>query len=241
MKAIENVGKEFDVLYGYKARVLEYLGNSNVKIIFTDGTTDVTNIYSLKRGAVKNPNHPLIYGVGYFGQGKYKAKEQKKITKAYGCWRGLLERTYCDKLRSKHPNLLTVELCEEWHNFQVFAQWHEKNYRIGWEINNSFLRGDKNIFSPETCVFLPSQIGKLFLHSRKKATGHPLGVYFRKDKGLYTTSIKEFGKKRGLGLFKTPQEASDAYNEAKRNYTRGLAEIWKNEIDERVYLKLKLQ
>ena len=65
---------------GCKMMIIEYKNKNNIIIEFQDGYkakihTDYT---TFKRGEIKNPFYPSVYGVGYLGEGKYKASENGK-------------------------------------------------------------------------------------------------------------------------------------------------------------------
>ena len=64
--------------------------------------------------------------------GKYKAKIGNKFTLAYKYWCSMMERGYSYDFKNKHKNYINVYVCEEWHNFQNFAEWFYKNY---YEVN----------------------------------------------------------------------------------------------------------
>ena len=46
------------------------------------------------------------------------------------------------------------------------------------------------------------------------------------------------GKVRNFGRFDTPEEAFQAYKQAKTSLAKNLAEKWKGKIDDRVYFSL---
>lgn len=51
----------------------------------------------------------------------------------------------------------------------------------------------------------------------------------------YIAQIRKFKKVIHLGYFSTPEEAFNAYKEAKEDYVKEVAEKWKDQIDPRVY------
>lgn len=121
------------------------------------------------RGMVKNPFNPIIYKIGFFGVGEYSKKNNKKI---YQCWQDMMKRAYDSKYKEKNPSYKDCTVCEEWHKFQNFAKWCEENH---YEIEGERMELDKDIvvkrnsiYSPETCVFVPSSINKIFTKRQNK-------------------------------------------------------------------------
>ena len=117
------------------------------------------------RRNIKCPYEPRTYGIGYLGEGKYKTRENGKLTKCYDTWHSMLERCYYPKYQEKYPTYKDCEVCESWHNFQAFAEWYNDNY---YEIHGEVMCLDKDIlikgnkiYSPETCVFVPEKINNL--------------------------------------------------------------------------------
>ena len=72
----------------------------------------------------------LVCGVGVYEKGKYAANEivdgNSKITKVYNTWHSMLERGYCLKVKLKFPTYQGVTVCNDWLNFQTFAEWYNK-------------------------------------------------------------------------------------------------------------------
>ena len=77
---------------------------------------------NLTKGCVSNPMKRTVYGKGYLGVGKYSPSSE---TRAYKLWKNMLERVYCLNVRYTRMSYKDVEVCEEWHNFQNFAEWCE--------------------------------------------------------------------------------------------------------------------
>ena len=64
------------------------------------------------------------------------------------------------------------------------------------------------------------------------------GVRFEGKYSKYRAYISCNGLQRHLGYFSTEGEAIGAYRDAKTEYLKSLAEIWKNKIDGKVYNSL---
>lgn len=167
MKTIKDrTGEKVYNKQGYKMWILKYESANNITIQFESGYVVSSKYVNFITGNIKDPYSKSVYGVGYLGEGKYKASENGKNTKAYATWSSMLQRCY-DK--SNNHNLETYKdctVCGEWHNFQNFAKWYEENY---YEVKNKKLHLDKDIkyndnkiYSPWTCLLVPSDINLMF-------------------------------------------------------------------------------
>ena len=151
----------------------------------------------------------------------------------------MLARCYDPKYTQKHPTYKQCEVCEEWHNFQNFAQWFENNY---YEIDKQVMNLDKDIlikenkiYSPETCVFVPQNINKLFTKRDNNRGNFPVGVSYNKSSKKYKSYCNTDKKQNFLGYYTTPEEAFQAYKQFKENYIKQVADEYKDLIPEKLY------
>ena len=184
-----------------------------------------------------------VFGVGYTGNGKYKAvDEHGKITKPRSYWGNMLKRCYSEKHRAKN---ITYEECyvnEQWHNFQRFAEWFDNNY---YEIPGEKMCLDKDIlikgnkeYGPETCCFVPERINQIFIKRQNDRGDCPIGVRKRKNKKYEARcNVYENGKAKSiyLGLYDSVEEAFSIYKQFKEQYIKQVAEEYKNRIPEKLY------
>lgn len=168
-KKEERLGKTNISNEGCEMKIIEYKNANNIWVEFQDKhrAKVCTTYNNFKKGEVKNPYHPNVYGVGYYGQGKYKSSINGKPTKVYNHWRDMLRRCYDPYYLNKEPTYIDCYVCEEWHNFQNFSEWFYKHY---YEIPNERIELDKDIlfkgnkiYSPETCILVPQRINTLFI------------------------------------------------------------------------------
>jgi hypothetical protein len=197
-------------------------------IQFDDGTIVYNRQYDdIKKGYIRNPMHRSVCGVGYLGIGKYLPSINRKCTKEYVAWSSMISR--CHNLR--FPSYKEITVCEEWHNFQVFAEWFENNYKShmeGWHLDKDILKKGNKIYSPETCTFVPRDINMLFVKCNKSRGKYPIGVRESGDKFKVECNI--YGKYKYLGTFNTIEEAFQAYKIAKEAEIKRVAEIWKPQL-----------
>lgn len=240
MSKINKVGEINRMNNGQLAEIIEYENKNNITIKFEDGTI-LSNIQygNFKRGCVKNPYIPTLFGVGYVGN-ENTIDCCGNLLKSYIVWRNMLSRCYCNK--DKHYNTYGdkgVTVCEEWHNYSNFKKWFDENhYELEGEIvdldKDILVEGNK-VYSPETCVFVPKRINCLF-RSHKKENNLPKGVYFQD--GRYRCQIRIKGKIKHLGYYNTIEEASNVYLKAQKEEIKRTAEEYKDKIPKNLYNRL---
>lgn len=242
-KKIDRTGEiRFNKL-GSKMEIIGYRNFHDMDVYFPEYNWIFKNcdFGNFKRGNVKCPYELSVFGVGYIGEGKYPIRENGKPTKCYKTWSHMLERCYNEKYQIKNPTYINCVVCEEWHNFQNFAEWFYKNY---YEINNDVMYLDKDIltkhnkiYSPQTCVFVNNRINTLFCNRKRDRGEYPIGVH------LNTNNINKFSSncsdknnnKVFLGSYKTPEEAFQVYKEFKEKVIKEVAEEYKPYIPDILY------
>lgn len=237
----DRTGEIFTTKQGYKVQLIEYnsLRDCTVKFL-TKEQVICKNIYfkSVRLGTIKNPYHPTAFGKGFMGEGVFKSKDKNdKITKSYNTWSGVLERCYDAKLKERVPSYKDVTVCEEWHNFQVFAEWCIENYNSktmgDWALDKDILVKGNKIYSPETCAFVPKKINSIFKSSKSYRGDYPIGV--TECCGKYRAGLNKGEIHEHLGTFDTIEEAFQAYKVAKERYIKKVADEYRGRIDIRVY------
>ena len=216
-------------------KIIEYSNSHNCTIIFNDKDTVYNKGYEdIRKGRVRNPYFPSVWGIGFIGSGSYKASKGSKKYKVYETWNSMLGRCYNENFKEKHPSYKGCAVTEDWHNFQNFAKWFYENYKDGFALDKDILVKGNKIYSPETCAFVPHKINLLFVKGGKTRGDLPIGV--RKDGNKYSSRIRLRGNKAThLGLFDTPEEAFLAYKIAKEKHIKNIADEWKDKIDLKVY------
>jgi len=134
--------------------IIEYRGNREVDVRFLNtGYEMVTTKEQILRGSVKDKMAKTIYGVGYLGDGKYKATHMDR--KPYLVWRSMIQRCYGGLI--DHGKYVDCNVVDEWHNFQNFAEWFCENYVDGYELDKDIKVKGNRVYGPETCLFVTKQ------------------------------------------------------------------------------------
>lgn len=214
--------------------IINYRSAIDIDVRFSDGTI-ITNVeYSnLKKGSVKNPCEPRIYGIGFIGVGKY---DYINNLTAYRTWSGMIKRCYDEKNLKQFPSYIGCSVHSEWHNFQNFAKWFYENYKGGFNLDKDLIEIGNKIYGPNTCCFVPIEINNILTHNKKTRSITSTGVY--PYNGKYRASVQEGGKRVYLGVFKTDEEAFNAYKIEKESYIKKQADKYRRELGEIIYNNL---
>lgn len=240
MKTIQ-VGDVFPTNEGGRVTVTSISGGSfGIGIKHNDpfGYETTVRLTHLNNGFIKNPFHPKLYGVGYYGDGPYSATINGMNTKEYSVWSDMLQRVYDPRVQVKKPFYMGSTVDARWHNFQVFADWYSNNpfnypdYQIDKDI---LIRGNK-VYSPETCCLVPNVINTQFrdMSSYMVDNGLPVGVYPSANGKRYRAihgPVK-------LGTHDTIERAREVYLNYRRRYLYELARQYLNRVDIRVIYTL---
>lgn len=237
------VGDKFVNTNGDPYTVIDYRCSiRGVTIQFDNtGNTLVCSGKEVKKGAVKNPLAKSVYGIGCFGVGPYKAKVNNKFTPEYQLWIGMMTRVYNKGELVKHPTYEAVTVCDDWLNYQVFAEWCQT--QTGFKVEESsgrrmaldkdLLVPNNKVYSPDTCCFLPNQINVAMKgRQRDKQTELPSGVYWHNASNGYAVSINKDSKQYHLGCFKDVESARKVFRTAKKEYLEELSHRYKDVIAE---------
>ena len=134
-----------------------------------------------------------VCGVGYMGKGKYKSKIKGVHTPEYRCWHSMINRCYNKKRLKKFTWYSECSVIDDWHNFQIFAEWFNKTRPKGnFELDKDINSKGKKIYSPETCSWVTKKKNSSYAHSKKCKFLSPEGVVF----DVY--NVKAFALKNNL-------------------------------------------
>ena len=198
-----------------------------------------TSYQAFKKGKCKNPFYPSVYGHGYLGVDKEgnvpkmsELKDGKSVhTWEYNKWMNMLRRCFDDKYKEKYPTYKDATCCKRWLCFANFLEDFEilKN-EYNWSedetlnLDKDILHKNNKIYSLENCVLVPNWINMLFVNNDAKRGDCPIGVSYHKQSKKYQARCNVDGKKTGLGLYDTIEQAFNAYKIAKENEIKRVAD-----------------
>lgn len=232
--------------YGTLMKIMEYINANNMIVEFQDEYLHKVHCAykEFRKGQVKNPYDKTLYGVGYVGVGKYKVKEENKLTIQYKYWQSMLRRCYSEEYHNKQPTYIKCQVDPEWLNFQNFGKWFDENF---YELENERIELDKDIlskgnklYSKYNCVFVPQSINRLFTKNDAVRGEYPIGITEHFDK--LEVACKNFnGKRIYLGLYEKyeVEKAFNIYKNYKENLIREIADLYKDKIPTILYNAMK--
>ena len=231
------VGDIFDTKNYGKLVVLEYENTSNLKVKFIDTAYETTTrANQLRKGEVKDRSLPSVYGVGIIGNGI--ARVCGVETRDYQLWKSMLCRCYDVSYSNKNPTYKDCTVSDNFKYFPYFKEWCHRQIGFdqeGWHLDKDILVKGNKVYSEDVCAFVPSEVNSLFIKRDSLRGDCPVGVRYRKRFDKFESQITLYGKMVYLGTFNTPEEAFQAYKQAKEAYIKEVANKWKDKIDPRVY------
>lgn len=224
---INRVGEENYNTFGTLMRIVDYKNTGDITVEFQDEYKfkKKSNYANFKMGSVKNPYDKIVFGVACLGSGKYGSwKDSRNDKGAYLAWTNMLQRCYTD-MKGKYASYYgIVKVCEDWLDFQNFAEWYENHY---YEIPNERLHIDKDIkssgcklYSPDTCILIPQSINEVIRDNHRKIKDSDLPVTIRRCNKGYKVKFRT----ENLGQYNTVEECLDIYNRRKISYIKELVE-----------------
>ena len=244
-KVIDRIGEENTNSFGSKIVISEYRSAIDIDVYFPEYNWIFEHVQydKFKKGNIKCPYEPRYYGVGYLGEGKYKVKENGKITDGYDTWHDMLKRCYDPKYQERNPTYKGCKVEDYLLNFQHMGEWIEDNY---YEVPGEVMCLDKDIlckgnkiYSRDTCIFVPKRINSLFVKRDNDRGECPIGVTPRPLGNYIAYCSDGYGKTINLGIYSTKEEAFKAYKEYKENVIKETIDSYEGKIPEPFYSKLK--
>ena len=225
------IGDKFTSDNGANATVIEYLNNKNITIQYDSGAVQIVQGGNLKRGSIKDPLKPSLYGVGILGTERVKASDQSYVT-----WHNMIRRVYLPKNKLEYEAYKDCIIDPSWLVLANFNDWFKSQvHNKGYHLDKDLLFKGNKVYSPSTCVFVPQEINKLLTCRANGRGKYPLGVSYKTSNLKYDAKISIDSRTKHLGLFDYPEDAFYAYKKAKEEYAKVLAERWKEYIDSRAY------
>lgn len=229
----DRLGKEKLNFQNSLMKIIDYTNTNNIIVEFQDEYKAKvhSNYQAFERGGIKNPYYPSVYNVGMIGN-KYKSRVDKKMTKEYTAWCGILQRCFCEEYKNEHITYKDVICCDEWLLFENFYEWlhSQSNFNQwlnghGWDIDKDILYKNNKIYSPETCCLVPHNVNVLFMNRKTVRGNLPLGVAKHGDKFRTTLDNPLQTSNSYLGVYDSQEEAFNVYKERKENIIKQIAKI----------------
>ena len=169
----EILGNYYRTNEGCVVQAIAIKTKKEVTVKFQDkfGYEVTTTIQNIRKGEVKNPFFPNKFG-GYRGVGPYNGKEYEWLS---SIWYNMLMRSNGSDYYAQYHGYEThaydnTIICDEWLNYQVFADWYLKSisklnskysYEMDKDLKYRFYHKSTNgckMYSPQTISLMPHEL-----------------------------------------------------------------------------------
>jgi len=236
-------GQVYKTNAGGSATVINYINSGKILVQHNDNYKhqQFVRACNLRSGDFKNPYTKSTKGIGFIGVGEFDRSIKGRMTKSYSLWSSMMQRCYCSTRNKSKKSYFGISVDKEWHNFQNFAQWFNKQINVinqGFDLDKDLRVSGNKMYSKNTCSMVPVEINKMVRSMSGYKRSVPQGV---KSAGKsYTAHIGMNGFVHYLGIYKTKEEASEVYRNKKQEYYKVMAEKYKNVLHREVYENLTL-
>lgn len=172
------VGLEFETRNCGVAVVLSIESSKSVEVKFLDtGYKTLARFDSIRNGNIKDKMRRSVHGFGFIGDGEYKTSNKGKNNDAYLAWQRMIGRCYDpNNIRSK--NYADCTVCDEWSNFQTFADWYYKNHPkdgLKYHLDKDIKVPGNRTYGPSTCSFVSAGENSAFSRQKSFTAVSPSG------------------------------------------------------------------
>ena len=244
-KTIDRTGEKGVNNFGSEMVIVEYRKCNDIDVYFPEynWVFKHTRYNTFKKGKIKCPYEPRVYGKGYLGEGEYKVSENGRVHKYYIIWHDMVKRCYDPKFQEKNPSYKGCRIEDYLLNFQYMCKWLDENY---YEVPGERMQLDKDIlckgnkiYSRDTCIFVPQRINLLFTKSDNSRGNNPIGVILNPSGNYRVMCHDGHGGRDNLGTYSTKEEGFQAYKEYKEKVIKEVIDSYEWKIPEPHYSKLK--
>jgi hypothetical protein len=231
----KHTGKIFPTNSSGDVLIGEYLGNKRYKVTFlASGNTGEYDTSAIRKGHIRDNLLKTGFNIGFIGNGRFKSAINRKPTYEYIVWRNMLMRCYSEEVQKIYKTYMGCTVCEEWHNFQNFAEWyyeqrnhHEKDFHL----DKDLVLPDNKVYCPEYCRLIPKRLNRALVLGSKKS------IYRAKNKFVVTSSVLSLdgtSTQKYIGSFERIEEALSAAREGKVKFIRSLYDLYVGILDQEI-------
>ena len=168
-------------------------------------------------------------------------RKKRKDLKSYSLWRGMMKRSESFEYKTEKPTYKDCSMSENFKDFNYFHNWclGQVGYGLAkFELDKDILIKWNKHYSEDTCCLVPKEINMQFVKSDAIRGEYPIGVTKVKSTGKYSTQVKRKRLVKYHSISGTIEEAFFKYKKAKEDYIKYLADVYKDNLDEKVYKAL---
>ena len=155
-----------------------------------------------------------VYGVGV-NDAKYSVYSQingnQSMCPFYKKWMLMLQRCYSENLHNEKPGYKECEVHSEWLIFSNFRSWMICQEWENKHLDKDIINPGNKLYSKDNCRFITGKLNTLLNDRAAKRGNYPQGVSLDKRTNKYIAHVSINGKVKHLGVYDTPDQASDSY------------------------------
>tara|TARA_Y100001956_G_C4111390_1_gene182623 strand:- start:731 stop:1759 length:1029 start_codon:yes stop_codon:yes gene_type:complete len=181
----------YEKVYSEKAKAfrskgkVQFLNTGNVELFIPTHVRD---------GGILDKMQPVVANTGYLGKGVFNSKTKIRGKIIYGTWNSMLQRCYNPKdWRYSFYGGRGVSVCENWWNFQNFAEWFVDNLSLlpeNFEYQmDKDLKNCGKVYSPESCIFVPKSLNVALQMERPCSNEYGVGIRFIEGTGKFCAQV----------------------------------------------------
>lgn len=165
-------------------------------------------------------------------------RKDGRQSKEYGAWKNMKERCTCDENNRLFKNYGNCDASMNFKSYSYFYDWCQS--QAGFHLEDSHLDKDllvkgNNIYSEDTCLFVPSSINRFLVNKHNFRGKYLIGVHYHKESGKFHARCADGGGKlRYLGSFDDEVDAFYKYKSYKESIAVDLLNKYEGVVDERV-------
>ena len=152
---------------------------------------------------------------------------------AYRAWKNMFKRVYSAKFHASRPTYSDVKVCDGWRSFSNFRSWWLDHQVDGWQLDKDLV-GDGKLYSPDTCVFVPSWVNSFASNCTAARGENPIGTAVVNGCIVARCRNPFTGHRESLGCFKSFSDASDAWRSRKIDFVYEMKSET-DKIDKRIH------
>ena len=141
---------------------------------------DMCKFVEVEASALSLAKRKPVFGIG-INDALYSVStvvEGKQLRCPYYVkWKSMLTRCYDSNYLAKRPLNIGCSVCTEWLSFSVFKQWMAQQEWEGMHLDKDLLVYENKVYSPGTCIFIPSRVNSLFAGRREQKGIYSPGVF----------------------------------------------------------------
>lgn len=239
IKRTDRLGEISKNKQGLTMKIIKYINANDIDVLFIE-TKEVfkrVTYNRFKSGVIQSKFSPTVHNFGILGDENIRDCNGDFLD-SYNKWRYMIGRCYSSNSINIHPEYKECFVCDEWKYYKNFKKWYNENY---YNIKDEKMHLDKDIlvkgnkiYSPETCIFVPSRINYLFLQSNKTRGDLPIGVNYNENNKFFIR-VRIDNKIICRYGFNNKYDAFHCYKIEKEKYIKQVADKYKNKIPNKLY------